>query len=385
MSAGAFRMPCRRARWSAVCLVKLRLYRGSGALRYPLLYNARMQFDEEQALVTFVVPCYNSAAYMSRGIDSLLAANHPVQIILVNDGSRDHTLDIANSYAARFSNIEVIDQQNANWGGCINRGLAAAQGRYFKVLDSDDWFDADVLQRVLDELSYLQEAGTAPDLFVTNYVYDRVTESHKHVIGYSRYMPEGRVFSWSELGHAGLDQRIMIHASWFKTAVLRESGMKLPEGVFYMDSHLVLHPLPYVKTLYYLNCNAYHYLIGREGQSVNVEVVKARIDQQLFATRLAIDDYDYGQLFERDPMMADCMARYVTAMMSVSTLHLFMIDTPEALAKNEELWGYLKQNNPTLYNKVSRTFAGCANRRTAFGRFWAKLIYSITRRIFNFA
>ena len=288
-------------------------------------------------------------------------------------------------FAARDSRVIAIDQENANWGGVVNHGIALAKGTYFKIVDSDDFLDTEALKRVLDTLASLVEADNAPDLLVTNYVYDRVTDKSQHTIQYRKLLPSGRVFKWSEMGHPGIDQFIMVHASWYRTQVLRDSGVKLPTGVSYMDSLFVLHPMPWVEKLYYLDVDTYHYIIGREGQSVEVEVVKKCIDQQLMATRLAIQDANYTQLYAEEPNRALLMMGYISCMMSVSTIYLFKINTPESLQKNRELWAFMKETDSTLYNNVKRTWAGLANRRTRIGRFLAQAGYALAQKIFKFA
>lgn len=336
-------------------------------------------------LVTFVVPCYNSAAFMHGAIESLLVIDQPCEILLVNDGSTDDTSKIAHEYASRYDQIIAVDQENANWGGVVNNAISLARGTYFKILDSDDHFEKYALRRVLDALEQTVAAGNAPDLLITNYVYDHLASNSQRIMQYRSFFPEGRVFTWSEMGRQGLDKFIMIHAAWYKTAILRESGVELPTRVSYMDSLLLLHPMPYVKTLYYLNVEPYHYLIGREGQSVEIEVVKKHIDQQLMATRLAIEDTDYDVLYNREPNCATLMAGYVSCMMSTSTAHLFMINTPDALRKNDEIWAYLKEHNPTLYAIVRKSWAGRANRKTALGRLLARGGYTIAKKIYKFA
>ena len=336
-------------------------------------------------LVSFVVPCYNSADYMSRCIEALLTASQPCEILVINDGSSDNTSAIAHEFAARDSRVIAIDQENANWGGVVNHGIALAKGTYFKIVDSDDFLDTEALKRVLDTLASLVEADNAPDLLVTNYVYDRVTDKSQHTIQYRKLLPSGRVFKWSEMGHPGIDQFIMVHASWYRTQVLRDSGVKLPTGVSYMDSLFVLHPMPWVEKLYYLDVDTYHYIIGREGQSVEVEVVKKCIDQQLMATRLAIQDANYTQLYAEEPNRALLMLGYISCMMSVSTIYLFKINTPESLQKNRELWAFMKETDSTLYNNVKRTWAGLANRRTRIGRILAQAGYALAQKIFKFA
>lgn len=345
--------------------------------------------NQDQPLVTFLMPCYNSASFMDRGVDSVVSVieslDYPCEVILVNDGSRDDTSKRIHEYAAKHDCVVAVDQENANWGGVINNGINRARGMYLKVLDSDDYFDKGALRNALDALATAVETGTLPDLLITNYVYDHLASRSERIMEYRKFFPAGRVFAWDEMGRPGLDKFIMIHAAWYKTAILRESGVELPTGVSYMDSLLLLHPMPYVKTLLYLDINPYHYIIGREGQSVEIDVVKKHIDQQLMATRLAIDDVDYAPLYESKPNCAMLMTGYVSCMMNVSTLHLFMIGTPDSLAKNRELWAYLKEKNPALHKKVKRSWAGWANRKTRVGRLLARGGYALAKKIYKFA
>ena len=336
-------------------------------------------------LVTFLMPCYNSAGFMRRGIESLLEIEHPCEIILVNDGSKDDTSAIAHEYAGRYEHVIAVDQDNSNWGGVVNRGISMARGAYFKVIDSDDSFDHDALRRVLATLAQAVEAGNEPDLLITNYLYDHKSSGTQREMQYRKFFPQDRVFTWDEMGRPGLDKFIMIHAAWYKTSILRESQVVLPTKVSYMDSLLLLHPMPYVKTLCYLDAAPYRYLIGREGQSVEIDVVKKHIDEQIMATKLAIDDVDYGELLEEKPNCGMLMLGYVSCMMSVSTIHLFMINTPESLRKNDELWNYMREKNPVLYDHVRRSLPGLANRKTAFGRLIARAGFAIAQKLYKFA
>ena len=336
-------------------------------------------------LVTFVVPCYNSAAFMTRAVNSLLAANHPCEILLVNDGSKDDTLKIAQAYEEKHPQVRVIDQPNANWGGAVNNGLAHARGTYFKILDSDDYMEPEALHRVLDTLAQLVEAGTGPDLLITNYIYDHLPSGTQRLLQYRKFFPQGRIFGWDEMLGTTNDEFIMIHATWYATRVLRASGVELPTGVSYMDGILLLRPLPLVKTLYYLDVAPYYYAIGREGQSVDVDVIRKHIDEQLFASELAMEITDYNELIERNPNCAELMYGYLVCMMSVSTLNLFQIGTPEALAKNDLLWRHFKECCPQMCKRAQFSWAGLSNRRTALGRFLALRVYSVIKRIYKLA
>ena len=92
-------------------------------------------------LLSFAIPCYNSAAYMEKCIKSCLAGGDDVEIIIVDDGStKDDTLKIAKEYEAKYPNIvKAVHQENGGHGEAVNTGLKHATGRFFKVVDSDDW------------------------------------------------------------------------------------------------------------------------------------------------------------------------------------------------------------------------------------------------------
>ena len=231
-------------------------------------------------LLTAAIPCYNSAAYMRHAIDTLLSGGEEMEIIIVNDGSTDDTQKIAEEYQERYpSVIKVIHQENGGHGEAVNTGLAGATGLYFKVVDSDDWVNEKALAQVMEVLKNLIADGSSPDLFLANYVYEKVDAKKKKVINYHRALPENRIFTWNELMHFRQSQNILMHSTIYRTKLLKSSGIRLPKHTFYVDNIFVYQPLPYVKTLYYMDVNLYRYYIGRSDQSVNEQVMIKRIDQ----------------------------------------------------------------------------------------------------------
>ena len=127
-------------------------------------------------VLSVIVPCYNSQDYMRHCVDSLLTGGDNVEIIIVNDGSTDHTATIADEYASRFPHIVVVvHQQNAGHGGAINAGLKVATGVYLKVVDSDDWVDEEAYAKVIENLLGFPE-DRRPDMVISNYVYEKVGE-----------------------------------------------------------------------------------------------------------------------------------------------------------------------------------------------------------------
>ena len=125
-------------------------------------------------LVTFAVPCYNSAAYMEKCVETLLTAKDRAEIILIDDGSVDETPAICDRYAAAYpETVRAIHQPNGGHGEGVNQGLRHAEGMYYKVVDSDDWLDVEALQKMLDRLETLSRGPEPLDLMICNYVYEQ--------------------------------------------------------------------------------------------------------------------------------------------------------------------------------------------------------------------
>ncbi len=232
-------------------------------------------------LLSVAIPCYNSEDYMRHCIESLLEGGDQVEILIVDDGSvKDHTAQIADEYEQAYPGIcRAIHQQNAGHGGAVNTGLANARGIYFKVVDSDDWVDKDAYMEVLRVLKEFVYGDETLDMLISNFVYEKQGAKRKKVMNYRRALPKDQLFTWKDTKMFTLGQYILMHSVIYRTELLRQCGLKLPEHTFYVDNIFVYQPLPYVKTMYYLDVNFYRYFIGREDQSVNETVMIGRIDQ----------------------------------------------------------------------------------------------------------
>lgn len=188
--------------------------------------------------VSFAIPCYNSAAYMDKCIESILACDFgdrgDIEIIIVDDGStKDDTAEKADEWQRRYPDtIVAIHQENGGHGAAVNAGLANATGRYFKVVDSDDWLDEDAMRDVMAYLRRQCELKDSTDLIIANYVYEKVHEGTRTVMRYRNVFPEGREFTWDETGHFNQSQYLLMHSVIYRTELLRDCGLKLPEHTF---------------------------------------------------------------------------------------------------------------------------------------------------------
>lgn len=336
-------------------------------------------------LLTFAVPCYNSAAYMRNCIDSLLPGGDEVEILIVDDGSaKDETPQIADEYEARYPGIcRAVHQENGGHGEAVNAGLRNALGLYFKVVDSDDWVNGDAYQRALAALREFAAMESGPDMLVTNFVYEKQGARRKKVMNYRSAIPREEITGWSGVKMFILGQYILMHSVIYRTGLLRECGLELPKHTFYVDNIFVYQPLPYVKSMYYLDVNFYRYFIGRDDQSVNEKVMIGRLDQQIRVTKLMLDCCDVMKLPDRK--LRRYMIRYLEIMMTVSSILAIRSGTKEDLGKKRELWQYLKQSNFPLYLRLRWGFLGQGvNLPGKSGRKVSIACYKITQKFYGF-
>ena len=208
--------------------------------------------------ISFAIPSYNSQEYMAHAIETILTGGEDVEIIIVNDGSKDNTSKIGHEYAEKYPDIiRVIDKENGGHGDAVNYGLANAEGKYFKVVDSDDWVNTESLQNILNVLKKMEEHGEEVDMLIANYVYEKEGASHKKVIHYRNVLPQNQIFKWSDVGRFHIDQYILMHSVIYRTDMLKLCQLTLPKHTFYVDNIYVYYPLPHVRKMYYMDEDFY--------------------------------------------------------------------------------------------------------------------------------
>jgi glycosyltransferase involved in cell wall biosynthesis len=321
---------------------------------------------------------------MDHAIETLLTGGEEVEIIIVNDGSTDDTKKIAEEYVKKYPTIiRAIHQENGGHGEAVNTGLANATGLYFKVVDSDDWVNENALRQVMDVLKSLVADGSAPDLFLANYVYEKVDAKKKKVINYNWALPKDQIFNWDDIMHFKQSQNILMHSTIYRTKLLKSCGIHLPKHTFYVDNIFVYQPLPFVKTLYYMDVNLYRYFIGRSDQSVNEQVMIRRIDQQLKITKIMIESHNLMQI--KSKKLRSYMIKYLSMMMTVSSVFLIKEGSEESLVKKQDLWDYLKNYDRKLYKKIRSQILGRSmNLPGKFGRRIVEVGYNISKKIYGF-
>ena len=334
--------------------------------------------------ISFAIPCYNSQEYMAHAIETILTGGEDVEIVIVNDGSKDNTSKIGHEYAEKYPDIiRVIDKENGGHGDAVNYGLANAEGKYFKVVDSDDWVNTESLQNILNVLKKMEEHGEEVDMLIANYVYEKEGASHKKVIHYRNVLPQNQIFKWTDVGRFHIDQYILMHSVIYRTDMLKLCQLTLPKHTFYVDNIYVYYPLPHVRKMYYMDEDFYRYYIGREDQSVNEKVMIKRVDQQIFVTRTMIDMYQMRQISNKK--LRAYMEKYLAIMMTVSSILCIRSKDPENMEKKKELWKYLRQKDKKTFVRIRYGILGQSmNLPGKSGRKISSLAYLLARKIIGF-
>lgn len=286
-------------------------------------------------LLTVTVPCYNSQDYMEKCIESLLRGGDRVEIIVINDGSKDNTGAIGDRYAAQYPEmVRVIHQENGGHGAGINAGLKAASGKYFKVVDSDDEVCADFVS-FLDRLELCDRQGGV-DLFVTNYYYVHTDGIGDRSINYSNALPVGRIFTWGDTRRFKMHQMLTIHSCTFRTEVMRMCGGELPLKVFYEDNLMVCRTLPYVERMFYMDIDLYRYTIGREGQSVQDDISRSRYTHHVQIAESCFKSVDLDALKVRQHRQY--MEHELFMLFGIASIFTRLNKSDEADARLEAMW-----------------------------------------------
>lgn len=244
----------------------------------------------ELKLLTFLIPAYNSQAYLDHCISSMIVPEllDRLEILIVNDGSTDGTASIAEQYCARYPDtVRLITQPNRGHGGALNTGCAAARGKYLKAVDADDW----VATENLPDFFNLLEGCDSDVVLTHHYTLDIGTGQRKKWQSFPakfgiRYTLDEIMADWK-----GFDRSLTFHGITYKTAFYRRYGIQLSEHVFYEDHEYAAFPCCYARSVTPYDLFVYVYRIGDVQQSVSQANQLKRIGHTETVLRHMIQTY----------------------------------------------------------------------------------------------
>lgn len=222
-------------------------------------------------ILTISIAAYNVEKYIEKTLNSILKSKYKdeIDIVVTNDGSKDKTGSIICKYKERYPEIiNFIDQENGGAGSTVNNGIKNAKGKYFKMVDGDDW----VVTENLDILiSYLKENDCDAVISNLDYFYEKDKSIKK---GPSYNLENNKIFQFEEVCNM---IGITTHTVTYRTSILQDNCIEVSKR-YYSDYQFQVYPMPFIKTISYLDVEIYVYRIGREGQSISIKGYQSHID-----------------------------------------------------------------------------------------------------------
>ena len=292
---------------------------------------------------------------MRHCIDNLVAAGEDVEVIIVNDGSKDDTGKIADEYEKKYPTIvKAIQKENGGHGSGVMAGIRNATGMFFKVVDSDDWIETKDVLDMLDLIKRHEAQEANVDLYITNYVYEHAADNSQYVMHYRKCLPPEQIFAWEDMKRVKLETVFLMHSLLYRTSKLRESKMELPNHTFYVDDIYAYQPLPFMKKIFYHDIDLYHYFIGRADQSVNYGTMCKRYEQQMRVFKIMFCAYTYDEIYKLPYHLRKYMIKWLMTICGVTFMTI--VGTKEDKETRwqafKEYFKELKAIDKKLYNKI---------------------------------
>lgn len=227
-------------------------------------------------LLSVIIPSYNMEALLPKCLDSLIVSDKALldalDVLVVNDGSTDRTSEIAHGYAETYPDVvRVIDKPNGHYGSCINAALPQATGAYVKILDADDFVDTAAFQSLLAALREEADSAAPADAVISDWVSVNPDGVEVERSSYD-FLPAGK-FSMAEFNRLREGKGLIgIHAIVYRRAIFSRFAYRQTEGCCYTDTEWFSIPMAYAEWIRYVPRCVTHYLVGRDGQSMDPKV-----------------------------------------------------------------------------------------------------------------
>lgn len=305
-----------------------------------------------EKMLSIAIPAYNSEKFITKCLDSLIDESiiNLLEVIIINDGSEDGTKDIAEKYTTKYpQTFRLINKVNGGHGSAVNRGIQEAGGRYFSVLDSDDWYDTKALAKLVSELGKIDN-----DVCITNYrsVDEKSLDKTDFLL---KSLDDCKEYSLKEI----IEKNIILFMPniCYKTQILRSLDFSLQEKTYYVDEEFCIIPFSLVKTVYYVDIILYNYLVGQSQQSTATSMlIKHYPDKVRVMDKLIHFYVDYCDT------MNETSKKYCFKKICKSIIYAYPIllvynkDRKQGRALCRQLRNKLKVISPELYRATKKQY-----------------------------
>lgn len=297
-------------------------------------------------ILTVAVCAYNMEDYLGEALEScMIPSVDKIEVLIMNDGSTDHTEDIANTFCDRNpETFRLVTKSNGGWGSNVNLATQLATGKYFRILDADDWFDKENLEKFVQHL-----LKTDAEVISSLYIHCYGTKRNIHHMAWEKYAGQE-----IELEKMQEPVHLSMWGVTYRSDLLKEHPLDLPEHILYTDSIYVLKPLTYAKYMSVFAAPVYNYRLGRDGQSVSCESVKKHYKEMQKVMEIQLQFYkDIGvRSKNRIHLLHRMETTYHVTMENFLKMSRYREVSVETLTRDTDLM--VKNMVPQLYERLGK-------------------------------
>ena len=303
--------------------------------------------------LTVAVPSYNMEKLLPQCLDSMADErfNESLEVLIVDDGSKDRTAEIARGYAEKWPEIfRVISKENGGHGSAVNAAKERATGKYFRIVDADDWVNKGNLKILLETMEKAE----------ADMILDEKTEVD-HETGAQQYfafpdkMPSGRTVPFEEIALPEFRYHLALHTISVRTELLKKHAVRLLEHTFYVDSQFILEATAFARSALVLRMGMYFYRVGNVNQSVHYLSYVKRYQEH---DRVVSACMDFLKRAEFAPVRKEYVFHSVALLIHTQykIALIFNPDRREGRKQAKELRARLKRENAELAGATDRRY-----------------------------
>lgn len=231
--------------------------------------------QNQTKVLTVSVAAYNAEKYLREVLNSFEGLDNirKLEIFVIDDGGTDSSYSIAKEYEQNYPGIvHAIHKDNGGWGSTVNYSINHATGKYFKILDGDDFF---VKENLDDFIDFLDESDT--DIVISPYV-SFLESDYKNttLFDFNHNYTEKTKYDLNNLPYS---IPLAMHSFAVKTNILQNNNIQLKEHCLYRDMEFTAKVIVFANTISFYENSVYSYRLGRDGQSVSKSSYIKHIDE----------------------------------------------------------------------------------------------------------
>lgn len=301
--------------------------------------------NEGSKVLTVTIPSFNVAKYLPDIMPSYLDASvlDDIEILIVNDGSKDETAALGLQFEQRYpGTVKLVNKENGGHGSTINKGIEVATGKYFKVIDGDDWVDTKGFIRLVNELKNCEA-----DLVMNPFVRVNM-DTGERVQSKVDGLVSGKIYQFDDT-LPGFVDKYQLHSNTYKLSVLKDMK-KIDEHCFYVDQEYIIYPIDRIETMVYFDFDVYQYRVGNADQSMSLKNMQKNRDMH---KRVIFSLLHFLMENHHSPNVEDILLYKIKKMSQIQIDTYFSMEKSKQV--KEELFAFLlqlKRENAAIYKEI---------------------------------